>query len=85
MKTVIDGWVAEINNNPNIVSNNMHGPYSKYSLPEEEKNGLINFKWLTPGENGVACNISSEGFKALCNATKLVLGECNPYAINGEY
>lgn len=85
MKTVIEGWVAEINANPDIVINNTHGPFSKYNLPAEEKKAVIDFKWLTPGENGVACNITSEGFKALCSATKLVLGECNPYAINGKF
>jgi len=81
-KAAVEGYVADINANPNIVLNSSHGNYSKYEIPELK--GTVDLKWVTPGENGVACNMKSPGFTALCAATKHVLGEVKPYAINGS-
>lgn len=84
LKKKIEGYVATINENPNIVLSDSRGEYSKYELPSENKKGLLTLKWLTEGENGVACNMESNGYYALCNATKDVLGDVKPYSINGS-
>jgi acetylornithine deacetylase len=81
-KAAIEGYVAEINANPNVVLNPSHGNYSKYEIPDQK--GVVALTWVTPGENGVACDMNSPGFNALCAATKHVLGEVKPYAINGS-
>lgn len=66
----IEGYVAEINADPSILPS--HGPFSKYVLPGEDRKGTLELKWLTEGEDGIACNLSSEGSKALNSATEKV-------------
>jgi acetylornithine deacetylase len=34
--------------------------------------------------NGVACNLESRGFKALCKATEEIVGHVEPYSITGS-
>jgi acetylornithine deacetylase len=41
-------------------------------------------KWLTDGENGIACDLKSMGYKALVEATQKVLGSAKPYSIGGS-
>ena len=83
-RAVVEAAVAEINANPNIVLNESRGPFSKYTLPTESLQGTITLKWVTNGENGVACNLSSPGYAALVEATQLVTGNCIPYSIGGS-
>lgn len=66
----VEGYVAEINADPSILPS--HGPFSKYVLPGEDRKGTLELTWLTEGEDGIACNISSEGSKALNGATEKV-------------
>ena len=89
----VDAYVAEINANPNVLietvagsASNMpvHGPHSKYTLPEEELSGRIEFKWLGEGDNGVACKLDSPGYTAILEATEMVLGAARPYSIGGS-
>lgn len=85
----VDSYVAEINADPNGVllafNNQCHGPHSKYALSGDyELVGSIVWKWVSTGENGVACKLDSKGYKAICEATEDVLGEVKPYAIGGS-
>lgn len=66
----IEAYVAEINADPSILPS--RGPFSKYVLPSEGRQGAIELTWLTPGEDGIACNLSSEGAEALNGATEEV-------------
>lgn len=93
MQLVITKLVDEINANPNKVENaKVHGPHSKYVLEgrtegdEEiaEVKAHIALKWLVDGDNGVACKLDSNGYHALLNATKEVLGSVTPYSIGGS-
>lgn len=34
--------------------------------------------------NGVACNLESQGFQALCKATEEIVGHVEPYSITGS-
>ncbi len=62
-----------------------HGPHSKYTLPEQNDfKGKVELKWLTSGENGVACKLDSKGYFALVKATEAVLGSAKPYSIGGS-
>jgi len=90
----VESYVEKINNDPDVLLSHphtsSHGPFSKYTLPAPAdgngagQKGKVNLKWLTEGENGVACDITSAGFAALAQATFEVLGEVKPYSISGS-
>lgn len=81
----IEGYVADINADPSILYPlGNHGNHSRYVLPDEEKQGIIEFKWFGEPENGIACSLDSAGNKALQAATEAILGEAKPYAIGGS-
>lgn len=85
LMTAIERYVNEINENPSILENpEVRGPHSKYNLPEEGRPGKVELKWLTLGDNGVACRLDSKGYKALVRATEDVLGHAKPYSIGGS-
>lgn len=67
----IERYVAEINADPSILPS--RGPFSKYVLPEEDRKGTIELTWVTKGEDGIACNLESEGADALNAATDMVI------------
>jgi len=82
---VIEDTVATVNANQSIVENSVtRGPHSKYSLSGDVEHGRIELKWLSEGENGVACKIESAGYKAIYDATEKVLGAAKPFAISGS-
>lgn len=66
----IEAYVADINADPAILPS--RGPFSKYVLPAERRQGTIELSWLTEGEDGIACNLTSEGAAALNAATEQV-------------
>lgn len=66
----IEGYVAEINANPTILPS--RGPFSKYVLPAEDRKGSLELSWMGKGEDGIACNLESEGALALNSATATV-------------
>ena len=65
---------------------------TKYTLdlPEADvKRGKLEFTWCSDYEDmldmqGVACDMTSWGFKVLCNATTDVKSDVKPYAITGS-
>mmetsp|Transcript_24142 Transcript_24142/g.31531 ORF Transcript_24142/g.31531 Transcript_24142/m.31531 type:complete len:459 (-) Transcript_24142:295-1671(-) len=77
----VEKYVEEINND--IGSLPTRGNYSKFELPDEDLKGKLILTWLTEGENGIACNLDSEGHIILKEATQEVLGDAQPFAING--
>lgn len=66
----IEEYVSEINADPSILPS--RGAFSKYVLPAEKRQGTIELTWLTKGEDGIACNLASEGAEALNAATERV-------------
>ena len=58
--------------------------FSKFSLPEEDLKGTLEFKFLGTPMSGVACDMNSPGYHALYNAIKAVKGECKPFALTGS-
>lgn len=81
----MEGYVAEINRDPSIVETpSIHGPHSKYVLPDGGARGSLELKWVVAGENGVACKLDSKGHQALLESTKCVLGDVKPYSIGGS-
>lgn len=81
VKKRIEEWVSEINENPSKIES--HGPHSHYVL-DGDMSGKLELTWLTAGENGVACDLDSIGYKAIMFATKKILGETKPYSIGGS-
>lgn len=85
VKRAVDSYVTDINANPSIVaSEGEHGAHAKYVLADEDRNGKVELTWVGQGENGIACNLNSVGYKALLEATEAVLGKCTPYSIGGS-
>ncbi|CAN0193753.1 unnamed protein product [Ectocarpus sp. 6 AP-2014] len=78
----IEKYVAEINADPSILPS--RGAFSKYVLPAEGRQGTIELTWVTKGEDGIACNLESEGAAALNGATATVIGQSAPFAISGS-
>ncbi|CAM9110058.1 unnamed protein product [Discosporangium mesarthrocarpum] len=78
----IESYVADINAKPTQLPS--RGPFSKYELPEEGRKGSLELTWLTDAEDGIACNLSSQGALALNEATAEVIGRAVPYAISGS-
>ncbi|KAF0934668.1 hypothetical protein E2562_026416, partial [Oryza meyeriana var. granulata] len=60
------------------------GPVSKYVLPDENLRGRLEITIDEDVMNGVACNLESRGFHALCKATKEIVGHVEPYSITGS-
>ncbi len=81
VKKKVEEWVAEINGDPSKIES--HGPHSHYKL-DGDMSGKLELTWLTKGENGIACNLDSIGYKAIMFATKKILGDSKPYAIGGS-
>lgn len=65
----VERYVAEINADPSVLPS--RGAFSKYVL-EEGRQGTIELTWVTKGEDGIACNLESEGADALNAATEMV-------------
>jgi acetylornithine deacetylase len=81
----VEKYVADINANPSRVEDPVtRGPHSKYDLPEEKRPGHLELRWLTAGDNGVACSLDSKGYRALVQATADILGSVTPYSIGGS-
>ncbi|CAD6249886.1 unnamed protein product [Miscanthus lutarioriparius] len=60
------------------------GPVSKYILPDENLRGRLEITFDGDVMNGVACNLESRGYHALCKATKEIVGHVEPYSITGS-
>jgi acetylornithine deacetylase len=78
----LQGYVDDIN--ANITSLDVRGPVSKYVLPDENIRGRLTLEFDDIMTSGVACNLDSPGFHALCNATEKVMGFVKPYSITGS-
>ena len=84
-KAAIEEYVAAINADPSgVLEKNLHGPHSKYTIPEENQKAEIELIWLTDGEDGIACDMGSISFQSLSEATTHVLGNSVHYSIGGS-
>ena len=85
VRAALTRYVDEINADPTILENPaVRGPHSKYTLPKEGLSGSVELKFISEGENGIACHLTSPGHKALRVATEHVIGQVLPYAIGGS-
>lgn len=80
--SAIKGYVEDINSNIETLPS--QGPCSKYVLPEEGLKGRLTIEFEKTMMSGVACNLDSPGFRALCDATEAVIGHVKPYSITGS-
>jgi acetylornithine deacetylase len=58
------------------------GP-SRYELPAEGRRGEVRLRWLGQPNKGIACNLESRGYRALCDAVRAVIGEVKPHSDTG--
>lgn len=93
----VEGYVKTINENLDKVRR--RGPYSKYKIDlgpgpvadNDVDRAKLELSWGQSKEaaglyEGIACNLSSPGHKALVQATAEVLGadKCKPYSVSGS-
>lgn len=85
VRQALQRYVTDINANPSILENSAtRGPHSKYVVPDGPT-GQLELSWVFEGENGIACSITSPGFKAICAATEYATGEpARPFSIGGS-
>jgi acetylornithine deacetylase len=58
------------------------GP-SRFVLPSEGLRGAVSLSWIGQPYRGIACDLDSKGYKALCDAIEAVIGEVKPYSTTG--
>jgi acetylornithine deacetylase len=80
-KRSVEGYVQYLNDNLEAIPT--RGNVSKYELPDGRK-GVFTLVWVSEGENGIACDLSSPGHQALVEATREVKGEVTPFSISGS-
>jgi acetylornithine deacetylase len=80
LKKKVEEYVAQIN--ADLGSLPTRGPCSKYEIPGQT--GTVELTWGPEFMEGIACSLESEGYTALCDATKEVVGKCTPYSICGS-
>jgi len=76
--------VSELNNS--VIRNGIlrsHGD-ERFVLPEENLQGLIQFEWTGHCCPGVAVDLNSLGYRALCDATYRVHGQVRPFSLTGS-
>jgi acetylornithine deacetylase len=76
----VEEYVAQINKDLKYLPT--RGPCSKYEIPDQT--GKVELTWGEHYMEGIACSLESEGYTALCDATKEVVGKCTPYSICGS-
>jgi len=79
IKQKVDQYVADINNNLHTLPT--RGPCFKFEVADTK--GEVQLKWIGDIHRGIACNIHSDGFKAIEQATKEIIGHSKPYSITG--
>lgn len=86
----VEKWVEELNENIEEIPT--RGPSSKYVLNDPEidfKRGKIELTWGNSKDEarsheGIACDLNSNGHKALVQATVETLGAARPYSVSGS-
>lgn len=52
VRTAVNGYISDLNSDPSILETPcIRGPHSKYTLPDEDRQGKVEFTWLFEGEN----------------------------------
>lgn len=82
VRQALEGYVSEINDHPDMLLTGKRGAFSRFELPDMQ--GRLELRWVTEGENGIACTLGTEGNVALVEATREVIGQVKPYSITGS-
>jgi acetylornithine deacetylase len=86
MKDLIEkvtSYVTDLNKDLTVLEGK-RGPSSKYTLPNENLTGKLEFTFDEHYFEGIACSLESVGFKSLAAAITDVLGEAKPFSISGS-
>lgn len=79
----VTSYVTELNKDLTVLEGK-RGPSSKYTLPNENLTGKLEFTFDEHYFEGIACSLESVGFKSLAAAITDVLGEAKPFSISGS-
>jgi len=79
IKQAVEGYVRDLN-----VSSLETIGYSSFELPEESLKGRIELQWQGTAMGGLACNLDSVGYQAICEAINHVRGECKSFSLTGS-
>ncbi|EGC29301.1 hypothetical protein DICPUDRAFT_51357 [Dictyostelium purpureum] len=81
LKAKVASYVKDINEN--ITKLRSRGPYSKYDVPEYGVKGRIELVFHEEVDEGIACDLTSAGYKALVQATTEAIGPYQPVSTLG--
>lgn len=85
VRAKIDSYVADINKKlSSFHQSAVHGPFSKYVLPDENLEGKVEMLWEGEYYSGIACDMKSPGYAALVEGFKAVTGACEPFSLTGS-
>lgn len=94
VKAAIEGYVKELNDD--VIRRNglpHSGGIDRFIIPNPKKSesadkpmlqGLIEWSWDAATFTGVACDMESVGYRALCDSIYEVTGEFKPFALTGS-
>jgi acetylornithine deacetylase len=69
IKEKVEQYVKEVD-----VSKLPSAVYSRFAIPEENAIGKLELKWVGDASRGVACDLESPGYYAICEAIQNVRG-----------
>lgn len=81
IKTTVERIVEKLNSDLSVLET---WGYESYSLPDEKLTGKVELKWIGDAMKGVAVDLNSPGYKALCGAISKVRGEAKPFSLTGS-
>jgi acetylornithine deacetylase len=80
VKKKVESYVAELD----VAQLRDSCAYSSFDLPDEKLKGQIQWRWQGEGMEGVACNLKSPGYAAICEALNKVTGKVEPFSLTGS-
>jgi acetylornithine deacetylase len=98
IRSAVEGYVADLNDRV-IRSNGLpnSGGIDRFVIQDPKAKaaaksgdsipmlqGLIEWKWSPVQFTGIACDMNSFGYKALCDSIYEVTGDCKPFALTGS-
>lgn len=94
VKSAVEGYVAELNQDVIRRHGLPHsGGIDRFMIANPKKTdqaakpllqGLIEWTWSPIFMQGVACDMESVGYRALCDSIYEVTGECKPFSLTGS-
>lgn len=86
VQTKVESYIKDLNDSKfaSLHGTSFHarGPHVRYDIDDSKPH--IKWEWLAEGADGLACDLSSPGFKLLAEATTKYVGKLAPSADTGS-